>query len=62
MTKYNLEVYMPKYDETQLWSFNPLYPDDPEVWTGSLTKAKKLKKLLEELGSDEELTIVEAED
>ena len=53
---------MPKYDETQLWSFNPLYPDDPEVWTGSLTKAKKLKKLLEELGSDEELTIVEAED
>ena len=62
MTKYNLEIYNKYDDEIQLWSFNPLYPDDPEVWTGSLTKAKKLKKLLEELGTDEELTIVEAED
>ena len=53
---------MPQYDESQLWSFNPMEPDADEAWVGNLTDAKKLKKLLEQLPTDEEFTIIEADD
>jgi len=58
--KYVLEIYMPEYNKTSLWSFNPIYPEEDKVWTGSLSNAKKLKKLLEELaGTEQPITIIE---